>query len=45
MKTNTFKGRDPVGSKTVINNNTTEQTNTVNYLFRTRMKNILQSKF
>ena len=44
-KTQTFKGRGPVGSKTVINNNNIEQIHTVNYLFRKRMKNILLSKF
>jgi len=37
-KRKAFKGRDPVRSKTVINNNITKQINTVNYLFRTRMK-------
>jgi hypothetical protein len=32
MKTMAFKGRDPVRSKIVINNNTAEQKNTFNYL-------------
>jgi len=45
IKTISFKGRDPVRSTIVINNNTIGKINTVSYLFHTRMKTVLLSKF
>jgi len=44
IKTITFKGRDPVRSKIVINNNNIGKISTVSYIFRTRMKTMLLSK-